>query len=265
MISAQSTLVLLQLILLLCHMLAATVELNAIHYAALLFLPLFVLWKKRTERTSFTPLYPPTKQKMRAVWPLLPWILLLTVLAAYLSSLVTRAIGIEPSPIAETSIPLALLRHALLPAILEELFFRYLPLLLLGRERPRTLVLTSSLFFALAHLSLYQLPYALLAGVLYMAVVLYTESVWVSMLLHFANNALSVFLMLSGEEVLLWILLPAICVPLLVISLYFLIAKRKEYGKMLCDLFARGERIFLEKSTIACSILLFLLTILSIF
>ena len=47
MISTQSTLVLLQLILLLCHMLAATIELNVIYYGALLLLPLLVLTKKR--------------------------------------------------------------------------------------------------------------------------------------------------------------------------------------------------------------------------
>lgn len=263
MISTQSTLVLLQLILLLCHMLAATLELDAIYYGALLLLPLLVLTKKR-RGCAGAPLCPPKKERMRAVLPFLPWILLLTVLTALLSSFAMRAFGIEPSPIPEASLPVALLRHALLPAILEELFFRYLPMVLLPRERPRTLVLISSLFFALAHLSLYQLPYALVAGVLYMTVALYTESVLPCMLLHFCNNALSVLMMLSGEELLFWIVLLAVGILLLGISLYFLIKEREEYAKMLCNLFPNGERITLEKSTVFYCLVLFLLTILFI-
>ena len=260
----QTTLVLLQLILLLCSMLAATLGVRGIYYGALLLLPLLASLSKREKKESLSLLCPPTKERMRTVLPLLPWILLLTLLTALLSSLVMRTVGIEASPISERTLAVALLRHALVPALLEELFFRYLPLRVLGRERPRTLVLVSALFFALAHLSLYQIPYALVAGILYMGVALYTESILPSMLLHFCNNALSVLMMLWGGETLFVLLLPAICIPLLLVSLYFLLKKRDVYRESLCSLFPEGERIFLEKGTVAYSILAFLLTILSI-
>lgn len=261
----QTTLVLLELILLLCSMLAATLGMSAIYYAALLLLPLLVLWKNRTEGEAVSLLCVPKKERWHTMLPLLPWILLLTVLTALLSSLAMRAFGIEPSPIPETPLPTALLRHALLPAVLEELFFRYLPLLTLGRERPRTLVLISALFFALAHLSLYQLPYALVAGALYMTVALYTESVLPCMLLHFCNNALSVLMMLHGEQTLFVVLLPVISTLLLGVSLFFLIKKRRLYRESISALFSKDERIMLEKSTIFYCILTILLTILSIF
>ena len=58
-----------------------------------------------------------------------------------------------------------LFRHALLPAILEEMLFRYIPLRLLLPYSRRSALLVSAIMFSLIHLNLFQIPYALFAGV----------------------------------------------------------------------------------------------------
>ena len=95
------------------------------------------------------------------------------------------------------NIPTALLLHALLPAALEEALFRYLPLRLLGDKAPRTAVIFSAFCFALVHHSFFSIPYAFVAGVIFMAVDILTDSVLPSFIMHFLNNAISVILTIS--------------------------------------------------------------------
>ena len=264
MIGAQALLVTLQAILLLCRILGSALGIDVIHWAALLLLPLPFVFRERKNAETSALLSLPKKEKMRTILPCMPWIVLATVLTALLCSLLMRVVGIEVAPIEETSLWRALLSHAVVPAVLEECFFRYLPLVLLKRGKPRTLVLISSLFFALAHLSLYQIPYAFVAGVLYMLVALYTESILPCVLLHFFNNALSVLMMLYGDVAIFGILLGVLCALTLALSLIVLLRRRGEYRDALRHLFSKGEKIQVESSTVFYSIFVFLLTILFI-
>ena len=63
---------------------------------------------------------------------------------------------------------MAIFRHALLPALLEELAFRYLPLRLMEKRAPRGTVVLSATLFALVHHSLFSIPYAFFAGIIFM-------------------------------------------------------------------------------------------------
>ena len=56
----------------------------------------------------------------------------------------------------------------------------------------RHTVIYSSLFFALIHCSFSQMPYAFIAGVIFMLVDVAFDSVWPSIILHFVNNSLSI-------------------------------------------------------------------------
>ena len=89
---------------------------------------------------------------------------------------------------------LNLFTYALLPGIVEELVFRGW---ILGSLRPfgerRALVL-SALIFGLMHGNLTQLPFALLLGLLFGFLYLRTGRLWVGMVIHMLNNALSVVL-----------------------------------------------------------------------
>lgn len=83
----------------------------------------------------------------------------------------------------------ALILHALIPSVLEEMLFRYVPIRLLGKNY-RALFL-SALMFAFAHTDAFALPYTFAAGVLLGAIVMITESPLLAVALHLLNNSAS--------------------------------------------------------------------------
>jgi membrane protease YdiL (CAAX protease family) len=85
---------------------------------------------------------------------------------------------------------LALLLHALIPAVFEELLFRYVPLKLL-KDTPRCAVAVSAILFAFAHVNAFQIPYALFAGALFAMLCYSTGSVIPSIAVHTLNNVFS--------------------------------------------------------------------------
>ena len=130
----------------------------------------------------------------------------------------------------------ALVLHALIPAVLEELLFRYVPIKLLG-DSPRYAILLSSVAFAFAHASLFQIPYALVAGIAFAALYLMTGSIIPSLLLHFINNAVSLISIFGyGEGWLTLLGLTSLAASLIIIVIF-----RKPYLKRLHNLFS--ERI----------------------
>ncbi len=128
--------------------------------------------------------------------PTVPIIISAIVLFAYLTSLVMGAFGFENTATVEEPLPLALLLHALLPAILEEALFRYVPIRLMAHRSRRVTVLVSALLFALCHTNLFQLPYAFIGGVLLCAVDIAFDSILPSFIIHLLNNSISVVTML---------------------------------------------------------------------
>lgn len=94
----------------------------------------------------------------------------------------------------------AILRHAMLPAILEEALFRYLPMRLLLPHSRRYTVLISAFFFALIHHDLFTIPYAFAAGVIFMVIDVALDSVIPSIIIHFINNAISVSLIVFDDN-----------------------------------------------------------------
>ena len=146
-----------------------------------------------------------------------------------------------------------LLRHALLPALFEEMLFRYVPLRLLGGRSPRAAIVVSSVMFALVHLSLFQIPYALFAGVILAYITLLTGSVLPAVLLHFANNTVSVICMRAPEFALYVIIVLAV---LSALSAVYIVAHRWDYVKTLKEAFG-GERVgFSPEITIAAVVCL---------
>lgn len=90
------------------------------------------------------------------------------------------------------SFVLNLITYAVLPGVVEEFLYRGW---ILGALQPcgerRALVL-SALLFGLAHGNLTQLPFAFLLGLLFGYVYLRTGRLWVGVVIHFLNNAMSV-------------------------------------------------------------------------
>ena len=133
-----------------------------------------------------------------------------------------------------------LLRHALFPAVFEEMLFRYVPIRFLGGRSKRTAITVSSVMFALVHMSFFRIPYAFVAGLIFAYMTVITGSVLPSMLLHFANNAVSVMWMRYPNTAPYIILIALAALTLL--SAVYMVIRRRDYLNTLKDAFF-GEKI----------------------
>lgn len=95
---------------------------------------------------------------------------------------------------ASLSYPKALFVTAIVPAITEELAFR--GVILTGYKKTSLLtgVLMSSFYFGVMHLTITQLFYAIVAGILFAFLVKVTKSIYSSILIHFIFNGTQVTL-----------------------------------------------------------------------
>ena len=148
----------------------------------------------------------------------------------------------------------ALLLHALLPALLEEGLFRYLPMKLLARENGRACVLISALLFALSHHSVFSFFYAFVAGVSFMLIDIIADSVIPSLVIHLLNNALSVILMFYPENVYLSIAVNSAVAILACCSLVYLFIIRRRVAEVLSE-----RLVTREKYKFSYEILLFII------
>ncbi len=123
---------------------------------------------------------------------LLPVSILIVLIVSYITSLLIYLVfNKDGGGNARGSAFEATVFNAVLPAIFEELAFRYLPLKLLAKRSPRAAVFASAFFFALIHRSFFSIPYAFVAGILFMAIDIFTDSILPSVVIHFANNILA--------------------------------------------------------------------------
>ncbi len=158
---------------------------------------LLLLALPKNERGDETALFPPA-EKAWAHFFLLPLFLLTVMLLSILSSLFAGLFGIDP-PAPEGPLPILFLNYALAPAISEEFFFRFLLFRLFLPYGKKTAVFVTAILFALVHVNLAQLPYALAAGLFLGALAASSGSFWIPFLFHLVNNALSLLLSRTGE------------------------------------------------------------------
>ena len=160
---------------------------------------------------------------------------------AWLTSLALGALGLSGSTVEDAPLFEMLLLHALVPSILEEMLFRYLPMKLLAPYSKRWCVILSTLYFGLIHMSIFQLPYALLAGFVFIVLDIACDSVLPSVILHFLNNTVSILWIKygTGDDFVLVFLVLLIALALL--SLIPIIIKRKSYTAALIVALDNGE------------------------
>ena len=130
------------------------------------------------------------------------------------------------------SLILAILSHALAPAILEEALFRFIPMRAMKGERWPVIMLYSALFFALIHHSFFSMPYAFLAGLVFMLVDIIADSVWPSVVIHFLNNALSVVLAFYSDIPAVAYVAISVLAVLTAISVIYIIRNKGKYEKI---------------------------------
>lgn len=155
-------------------------------------LVIFVIFVRRSDEIKRFARLLPRASDWRLVAPVavpaLAGVMLLSFLTSFLFALVGKESAVDISePVFE-----ALLFKALLPAVLEELLFRYVPLTLIAPHSKKSALMISSILFALAHCNLFQVPYAFFAGLVYMWIALMTDSILPSILLHLFNNTIAI-------------------------------------------------------------------------
>lgn len=97
-----------------------------------------------------------------------------------------------------TSLGLNLFTIAVLPAFLEEMIYRGYILRTLRPYGNVFAVLISSLLFSLMHGNLRQIPFAFIVGLILGLLYVLTDNIWMSITVHFANNAISVLMEYLG-------------------------------------------------------------------
>ena len=145
---------------------------------------------------------------------------------SYLTFLLFSLVGIGASLRPEGSVFYLILVYAVAPAVLEELVFRYLPIKLLSPYSKKATIIVSSVYFGFFHLDFLKIPYALVAGVLFIVIDLSLESVIPSVLLHLCNNIISVVWIKSEGWQTAFLLTFAL---LVLLSLVFIAVFRKRY------------------------------------
>ena len=219
--------------------------LSAVVYFAAFVLPLAIsLWfcknEGREEKSYLTIDKASFKKTLPVIFPTVSLIIIVSVLTSVIIYVTTgRTNSVD---VGNSFVP-ALLRHALLPAILEEALFRYLPLRLLAPHSRRGAVIISAFFFALVHHDLFSIPYAFIAGVVFMAVDLAVDSIIPSVIIHFINNALSVGLLVFGDNPAFAPTIYTILAVLTLISAILIYRKREVYRDMLSSAFDKGEGV----------------------
>ena len=168
---------------------------------------------------------------------------LVTVIFAIsvLTSLLLSLFGVEGSAIENEGLISMILAHAVVPALFEELLFRYIPLKLLLPYSRRWCVFYSSLCFALIHCSFLQMPYAFVAGIAFMLLDVAFGSVWPSVILHFVNNSASVIASKYCTGPISMTVFVSTLLVLSIVSLAFVFIKKDSYKKLLRGTLAKGE------------------------
>ncbi len=148
--------------------------------------------------------------------PFLPFFIGGVILLSNASSALANAVGYVWDYPYEENIWICLFASALLPAVLEELFCRYIFLPRLTVYSRGGAILASAIFFSLLHGNFIQIPYAFFAGLFLGSLAVFCGSVVPCILFHFCNNAVSVLLHFYGDtvlpRVLLWVLVGSLIV-----------------------------------------------------
>ncbi len=190
----------------------------------------------------------------------MPPIMLAIIGISAVTSLILTSLGITDISDVSGNLATVLLRHALLPALLEETLFRYLPIKLLSPYSRRVALIVSSVSFALIHVNLFQIPYALFAGIALGFLTLSSGSVLPAFLLHLLNNAVSVIWMRNPDF--WWIIISALA-ALTLISAVYIVMRKKAYAAELREAFS-GEKIGFSAELFIMAVLCILLSVINL-
>ena len=202
-----------------------------------------------------------SRKDMALFLPVIFPAMLIIIAISELTSLLLTAVGFENAVTVYPTLLENIVRHALIPAVFEEALFRYLPVSLYGGENTRGCVLVSSLTFAFIHCNLFQIPYAFVAGVIFVSLNIMFDSPLPSWILHAVNNTVSVISLYYRTEG--WVLISVSVLALL--SSVILVMKRKYYIDETKDVFLTKSKLELSNSLLLIVIPTLIVAILNLF
>lgn len=201
-----------------------------IYYLAFIIPFLAALFIKNKTRAEFSPLgIKISGKELALVIPIAPPTLALVFLISWLTSLLLFFAGDGNVTDVSGNIFNVIAIHAVIPALLEEALFRYIPIAFIAPYTKRGAVLISALFFGLVHCNLYQLPYAFFAGVIFALTDIAFGNILPSVILHFLNNLSSVFWLRSSAGSAFSLAYIITLAALSLISLALILVFQKEY------------------------------------
>lgn len=169
-----------------------------------------------------------------------PSVLLIFGVSA-LTSLILTSMGAAGDTVADAPIWEMLLIHALIPAVLEEALFRLVPMRALSGHSPGLCVILSGVFFAFIHGNLYSIPYALVAGIIFMALDLAFDSIIPSLILHTVNNTMSVIWIKYCDTTPRVAIYLGVLGGISLISAIVMILLRRKYRSAFAPIFKKGS------------------------
>lgn len=199
---------------------------EVLYYLAFLLPYLLTLALARGDRAAYkAPKIATSFKNLRYVIPIIIPTTQIIFIASFVSSLIFESQGADVSG----NLGLVIITHVLITAILEEAFFRYLPLALLSPHSKKAAIFISAFFFAFLHLNFHQFVYAFVAGVIFATLDVVFDSIMPSVIIHFVNNLLSVLLLRYSENRLFFALYISVLSVLTLTSLVFIYARRRVY------------------------------------
>ena len=161
--------------------------------------------------------------------------ILIIVACSFFTSMLFGIFGVETNLVLEGPFYRLVFEHALLPSVLEELLYRFFILAMMLPFSKRGAIIYSAAFFAFAHCDVLQIPYALMAGLIFAFIDVMLDSVLPSLIIHFLNNLISLrwlTYLKDSQQILVLVL-----AGLSLVSVTFLIIKRKKYISRINEIF----------------------------
>lgn len=212
------------------------------YFAFVASLGLFLFLARGREQPSPLPKVVPDREGALLTLPLISPALISVMGISFLTSYLLSLAGKTGATVLQGDFLSLFLLHALVPAALEELVFRYVPMTLIAPHSKKSAVVISALLFAFVHCDLFEIPYALFAGFLYIILDIACDSVLPSIILHLVNNTVAIIwqtaLVPSGNaSAAIYVILGITAVSAAVIVIL-----RRRYLKRLSGVFQRSDR-----------------------
>ncbi|MFI3324716.1 MAG: type II CAAX endopeptidase family protein [Clostridia bacterium] len=105
---------------------------------------------------------------------------------------INSGVTVQPSADSTLSFILKIIAVSIAPAVFEEFVFRGVVLSKLKKYGASFAIVVSSILFAILHSNLISMPFAFLAGLVMGFIYVKTNNLWITIFIHFLNNAFSI-------------------------------------------------------------------------